>query len=339
MSFGFQYIRPGARLSGWRTMFVVLGIVTVCIGAVAGWVVPDSPMAAGWMSREEKVALLRHVSENRTGVVNKRFKLAHIWELLMDPQIYLLTVITVLVSFMFSRLIGDAEWKDAERRTRGGMRIELTEIQISISSGVITTYSSTIIKTFGYTSKISALLNMPSGIVSISSILVVGYGVRFKSQRWAWLVACCVPGIIGGGLMSFAPSTNRAALLAGIYLVNAITATLIILYQWTIANVAGHTKRVVASALIAGSFSVGNIIGPQTFQAKDAPGYRPAKIIVMATQSAGAFVTVVLFGYYVWANRLKDKMHGKMSDSDSLKVEDIWGNLTDKENTKFRYVY
>lgn len=140
--------------------------------------------------------------------------------------------------------------------------------------------------------------------------------------------------------MSFAPSTNRAALLAGIYLVNAITATLIIIYQWTMANVAGQTKRVVASALISGSFSIGNIIGPQTFQAKDAPVYRPAKIIVLATQSAGAVMTVVLFAYYVWANKQKDQgqaTHRSESEVDS--VTDKWGNLTDKENTRFRYVY
>lgn len=84
---------------------------------------------------------------------------------------------------------------------------------------------------------------------------------------------------------------------------------------------------------------MGNIIGPQTFQAKDAPGYRPAKTIVMATQSAGAFVTVILFGYYVWANRQKDRKHGGESDADSMSVEDVWGNLTDNANPKFRYVY
>jgi MFS-type transporter involved in bile tolerance (Atg22 family) len=64
--------------------------------------------------------------------------------------------------------------------------------------------------------------------------LAVGYGIRYTSNRWAWLAACCVSGIIGGGLMSFAPSNGRAALLAGTYLVNTITATLIIIYhgQW-----------------------------------------------------------------------------------------------------------
>jgi hypothetical protein len=132
--------------------------------------------------------------------------------------------------------------------------------------------------------------------------------------------------------------------LAGIYLVNSITATLIIIYQWTMANVAGNTKRVVASALIAGSFSVGNIIGPQTFQAKDAPGYIPAKITVLATQAAGAAMTLVLFRYYVWANKRKEQ---KMLATEVLghlhsevdSVTDKWGNLTDKANLRFRYVY
>jgi hypothetical protein len=87
------------------------------------------------------------------------------------------------------------------------------------------------------------------------------------------IIISVTSGNLGGGVLSFAPSSNRAALLAGIYLSNAITATLIILYQWTIANIAGHAKRVVASTLIAGSFSVGNI-RPQTFRAKNATGVR-----------------------------------------------------------------
>jgi MFS family permease len=213
-------------------------------------------------------------------------------------------------------------------------------LQISISSGVVTTYSATLIRNFGFTSKNAALLNMPSGIVSLIAITAVGYGVRFTSNRWAWLVACCIPGILGGGLMSFAPSSNRAALLAGIYLVNAITATLIIIYQWTIANVAGQTKRVLASALIAGSFSVGNIIGPQTFQARDGPEFRTAKIIVLATQAAGAVVTVLLYGYYVWANKKKEAVQvGMAYQTETDSVKEKWGNLTDKENKSFRYVY
>jgi len=152
-------------------------------------------------------------------------------------------------------------------------------------------------------------------------------------------MACCVPGILGGGLMSFA-THNKGAELAGIYLVNAITATLAVIYQWTASNIAGQTKRVIGVALIAGSFSVGNIIGPQTFQAKDAPAYSPAKVTVLATQAAGALTAFILFLYYVWANKRKQAIHPFINDSSISQTEEhMWENQTDMQNGTFRYVY
>ena len=135
--------------------------------------------------------------------------------------------------------------------------------------------------------------------------------------------------------MSF-DTGNKAGQLAGIYLVNTITATLIIIYQWVGSNVAGQTKRVVSVALVSGSFSVGNIIGPQTFQAKDAPQYTPAKIVVLATQAAAALTAVVLFLYYRWANGRKEMAPIEV---DRQGEEQVWGDQTDKQNKTFRYVY
>lgn len=240
VSYGFQQVTT-TSIEGWRIMFIFLGVLTVIIGVITFFFLPDTPMKARFLTDMEKAAVLHHVAQNQTGVQNTHFKLAHIWEALLDVQLWLLTLITVL---------------------------------ISISSGVVTTYSATLIRNIGYKPDTAALLNMPSGIVSITATVVVGFGVRYigSGHRWFWLVLCCIPGILGGALMSFLPSSrgnaNKAGLLAGVYLVNSIVATLIILYQWTASNVAGHTKRVFSVALIAGAFSVGNIIGPQTFQAK-----------------------------------------------------------------------
>ncbi|KAK2738250.1 hypothetical protein FQN57_007113 [Myotisia sp. PD_48] len=316
VSYGFQQVIIPS-FTGWKIMFVVLGAVTVVVGIATILIIPNTPMEARFLSDQEKAALLKHVSVNQTGVMNKTFKWSHIIEILTDVQLWLMTLITIL---------------------------------ISISSGVVTTYSATLIRNFGYSGPVSALLNMPAGIVSIVCTMSVGFTVRYHSFRFIWLVACCIPGILGGALLSFMPANNHAALLAGIYLVNAIVPTLIILYQWLSSNVAGSTKRAVSAALLTASFSVGNIIGPQTFQAKDAPQFIPAKIAVLATQAAGAVVTVVLFLYYVWANRRKDKVRAEQnltiisekedapSDSSSTE-ENGWDNLTDKENLRFRYVY
>ena len=105
----------------------------------------------------------------------------------------------------------------------------------------------------------------------------------------------------------------------------------------------------VAASLVAGSFGVGNIIGPQTFQARDAPGYIPAKIVVLATQAAAAGVAGGLFSYYLWANRRKDKAmrsgtevvaadQGGPRDIEGTEQR-LWEDRTDKENEMFRYVY
>lgn len=137
--------------------------------------------------------------------------------------------------------------------------------------------------------------------------------------------------------MSFLPKNNKAGVLIGIYLINAIVATLPILYQWTMANCAGHTKRAFASALVAGSFSIGNIIGPQTFQSRDKPEYRPAKISVLATQAGAAVVSVVLFLYYKYQNRRRDQKVGHVNED--MIDETKWAGLTDRQNPSFRYVY
>lgn len=180
ISFAFQHIGPG-HLAGWRIMFIVLGAITVIIGVATYFILPDSPMSAKFLSDAEKIALLMHVSENRTGIENRHFKASQLVELLLDIQIWLMALLTILVRH-----------KNIPPLSGGSL---LTLSKISISSGVIVTYSSTVIRQFGYSSKVSALLGMPTGAVSLLFTLLVGYGVRYTSHRWAWLIACCIPGI------------------------------------------------------------------------------------------------------------------------------------------------
>lgn len=74
-------------------------------------------------------------------------------------------------------------------------------------------------------------MNMPSGVVSIFFTLTVGWGIRKRSHRWAWIFYCICPAIMGGALMSFLPADNKHGKLAGIYLVNAVVAPLAIFYN------------------------------------------------------------------------------------------------------------
>lgn len=300
ISWGFQQV-TGEHIAGWRVMFVTLGVLTIMVGILTIILMPDNPMSAKWLSDTEKTAAIQRVAENQTGIQNRHFKWHHLRELVLDVQIWLLVILITL---------------------------------ISVCSGIITTYSATVIRNFGYSSRDSALLNMPSGLVSIASAAITGYFAGRQSNRWLWISLLCVPAVLGGALMSFLPATNKKGHLAGIYLINTITPTLVLVYSWVTANVAGQTKRVFATSLISAAFCIGSIIGPQTFQEKDAPQYIPAKIAVLATQSAAILVAVTARLYYGWQNSRKETASAQMT------VKDIeWLNFTDKENQTFRYQY
>lgn len=56
----------------------------------------------------------------------------------------------------------------------------------------------------------------------------------------------------------------------------------------------------------------------------------------MATQAGCALVTFILFLYYQWQN----KKRGAASESeDSYMAPEVWANMTDRENKKFKYSY
>lgn len=84
-------------------MFIVLGGVTVVIGIWAFFCLPDTPMNSGFLEEQEILQVLERVSVNKTGVEVKKFQMSQAVELALDPQIYLLIMITVLVSILSPR--------------------------------------------------------------------------------------------------------------------------------------------------------------------------------------------------------------------------------------------
>lgn len=96
ISFAFQHVEHAA-LQSWRIMFLVLGLVTAVVGVLTFIFIPDTPVKAPWLSDSEKIALLQHVSENQTGVWSSSINLKQIWEAVLDIQLWLLTIITILV--------------------------------------------------------------------------------------------------------------------------------------------------------------------------------------------------------------------------------------------------
>lgn len=84
-----------------------------------------------------------------------------------------------------------------------------------------------------------------------------------------------------------------------------IVAPLAIIYNWVGANYNGHTQRVTVSAVVSAAFGIANIIGPQTYQTKDAPGYLPAKITLLVVIASAVPITLALRVLYGHRNRTR----------------------------------
>lgn len=209
LSFAFQHVHSTALYS-WQILFLVVGLITVCIGISVVIFLPDNPFSSR-LTQQEKIWAIERLRENQTGIENKHFKREQVFECFLDPQSWLLALIT---------------------------------IASNVPNGAVSSFQATIIKGFGYDSKQTALLQIPSGAVSIVAILIATWLAGRYDQRGLNIVTLLLPGIIGGALLAFLPESNRAGKLIGNYLTQCIGASLPLLYSWVQANYAGHTKKV-----------------------------------------------------------------------------------------------
>ncbi|KAI1841062.1 hypothetical protein JX266_012720 [Neoarthrinium moseri] len=302
ISFGFQHMAPTAALSSWKTMFLVLGLVTAAVGIFVLFFVPNSPMKAKFLSDVEKVTLLQHIKVNQTGIDSRRVHPGQIVEGLLDPACWGIFLLVALQSS---------------------------------GSGVVTAYSATILTSFGYTPKQAALLNIPSGAVNIICVLCYSFIVRYYGYRWLVNAGAGVVGVTAAALMCFLPNSNRSGLLAGLYLINVLPGATTIAFQWLTCNTAGHTKRTYATAGLNAAFAIGNIIGPLTFRAQDAPNFRPAKLALVILWSISVAVAVLCRFYYVAMNQRRDTL--AEAEGEKVAIDKAYAGLTDKENLSFRY--
>lgn len=69
LSFGFQHYESDTFTS-WQIMFLVVGLLTVVVGIITFFFLPDNPMSSR-LTHEEKVWTIERLRENQTGIENK----------------------------------------------------------------------------------------------------------------------------------------------------------------------------------------------------------------------------------------------------------------------------
>lgn len=103
--------------------------------------------------------------------------------------------------------------------------------------------------------------------------------------------------------------------------------TLVSVYQ---ANTAGHTKKITLFAFYYIAWAVGNIIGPQTFRADQAPAYTGGTVAMIVCYVV-AIALILTYGF------LCQKSNKERQEEIAVAGDEDWLDRTDKEMKGFRY--
>lgn len=310
LSFAFQHVdSTKTNLASWQIFFLTMGLITFLYGVFILFTLPESPVKAKFLDKEEKELLLEEIRKNQTGTENKTFKIKQVKELLFYDKhtwpMFFLTIISM------------------------------------IPTGAIGTFSTTIISSFGFTSKQASLMQMPIGVSTIISILVGTYLCAYFDGKYRTLIfiSMLIPAIIG--YIVLLCHVSKVGNLLALYLINTGTCVITLIYAWNSKNTAGYTKRLARNGLTMIAFAVGALIGPQLFRAKDKPHYIPAKIALLVI-TVVCIPLVILVGYISKSeNSKKEKNFEKMAAEwlDRVGENYEFKDLTDIENLNFRYSY
>ncbi|KAF8509171.1 MFS general substrate transporter [Hysterangium stoloniferum] len=297
----------------YKIIYIFLGGLAILVGICVLIWLPDSPVHAHFLSKEERIAALERVRNDQVGTENKRFKKEQVWEAITDVRTWLIVISTFMTG---------------------------------VPSGALGSFSNIIIKNIGYTSRQTLIISTPGGFVYSCITIFCGYYSDKKNERMLPVVFAVTPTIVGAAiLIGLNGSERKGALLFGVYLISTFGAALSLIYSWNASNTSGHTKKVTINAMTLVSYALGNVAGTEIFQPKDAPGYVPGKIVILVLLSSQICISFVLRWLNIYRNRKKRHVLEQEISRNAWTEEDIererqrhaFLDLTDRQNMFFVY--
>ncbi|KAH3899981.1 related to Allantoate permease [Saccharomycodes ludwigii] len=316
LSYGLYIREYSYSMQAWKVLFVITGIITIFLGGILWFHIPDNPSKAWFLTEREKLMVVQRLRSNQQGFGNRHVKKYQVFEALSDVRTWLY--------FLYS-------------------------VCCQIPNGGLTNFTAILLtEDFGYDIKNSLLMVLPAGVVELIGCPLLGLLCFYLSMKtlgkktkmlghslvWAFIVNIIV--LVATCMLAFAKDSKRAR-LAGTYLWYLLPLSFVCILSNISSNTLGYTKKWTVSSLNMMAYAAANIAGPQTFISKQAPNYQGAKVAMVVCSAVGCVILVVLYMLNVKENNRRDGMT-KNPEGKILNIENIeFADLTDSQNPNFRY--
>ncbi|KAI0509622.1 allantoate permease [Xylaria bambusicola] len=290
-------------LPRWMYVFLIFGAISLATGIVSVFVLPDVPATARFLNQRERTIATGRVATNRTGVKNHHFKKYQAIQCIKDPKTWILFIMA---------------------------------IGAQIPNAAITSFTSAIIKSFGFDTLGTQYLQIPGGAVQFLSLLLGGVICTKwpRGSRCPTMITANTICIIGSALLVRLPDENKWGRLVALWLCFFQGLGFSMSLTMISSNIAGSTKKQLTSAILFVGYCIGNIIGPQTFLESEAPHYRSAYVAMLVGYTVKLLSIITLY-IYMWRVNVARDAEGVLDEKAA--VEAGMHDQTELENKGFRY--
>ncbi|KAF7191903.1 putative transporter [Pseudocercospora fuligena] len=306
---GYAVGHINSGLAKWMYIFIIFGSISFAAGVYSLIMLPDLPSKSKFLTERERYVAVERVAKNRQGIKNSKFSKHQAWQTIYDPKTWLLFVLAV---------------------------------GAQVPNSALTSFTSIILKSFGFGTLGTQYLQIPGGAVQFLSLL--GGGIicsKFPNIRCATMIVANLICIVGSGLLVGLPESNKWGRLVAIWLCYFQGLGFSMSLTMVSSNISGFTKKQLTAAILYTGYCVGNIIGPQTFKDSEAPGYHSAYVAMLIGYTIKLLAVCVLY-FYMWSvNKKRDReaaARGVASDEEEkAAIEQGMHDMTELDNKGFRY--
>lgn len=265
LAYGISFMSGTAGLLGWSWIFILEGLATVIVGAIAFFVLVDFPDTAEFLTPEERAYITwRKKYDNSSVGEEEHFEVRHLIDAFTDWQVWL----QIIVYFsIITPLYG------------------------------ISLFLPSIINGFGYNAAISELLTVPPYICATLVLLVFALWSDRIRLRSPFILAGLVMCLIG-----FAINISDVAVgvkyFGTFFCVSGSYAAFPGIIAWLGNNLSGQYKRGVGMALHIGIGNFGGAIASNIYLSSDEPRYILGHAIELMFVGIGfVFLPITVLAY------------------------------------------
>ncbi|KAM3122047.1 hypothetical protein CJJ07_005071 [Candidozyma auris] len=283
LAFGILRMRGVHGMAGWRWLFIIEGIFTLCIGLAAFYLMVPSAVQTknklhpkGWFTeREEKIVVNRVLRDdpskgdmhNRQGLSVKKIAKA-VWDYDLWP-IYAIGLLAY------------------------------------IPMGTIQPYMTLTLKSMGFSTFDVNLLTIPQAVIHIIFLLIITWVSERVNERALVSLAMPIMSVPFLAAIRWWPGSMKNAWVTWFLVTMVLAAPYIhaICVAWVSRNSNSIRSRSVCSALYNMTVQLGNIASYNIYREDDKPLYHRGNFQLFWCAVAMIPLLILVKLYYVWRNK------------------------------------